>query len=434
MSTEDQMTIDERYKYLRRMKKHYLQAGRQEQNQLLDELERATELHRKSLIRLLHSDLQRQPRRQQRERTYGLAVQRAVGVIAESLDYVCAERLTPNLAWLAEHLAQHGELETTPELLAKLGQVSASTVERMLAQQRRDQPRLPRPGPRRANRLREIPMLRLPWQEQRPGHFETDLVHHCGPSTSGEYVHTLQLIDVATGWSERVAVLGRGYVVMQDAFLRVLARLPFPVLEIHPDNGSEFLNAHMLRFWQQWPQVCLSRSRPWHKNDNPRVEQKNYTLVRAYLGYERLDSVTQTLALNQLYDRLWLYYNFFQPVLHLTEKTVIHNPDGSTRVKRKYDLAKTPLDRLCATAAILPAHAEQLRAWRDDINPRQLRQEIQEHLDHLWTLPGAQPGITEDVYQTLFTAPLVPLAPDQPVPLAFNRTAPPVPVALTVPS
>jgi hypothetical protein len=434
MSTEDQMTIDERYKYLRRLKKHYLPAGRKERSMLLDEMERATGLHRKSLIRLLSSDLQRQPRRQPRGRKYGAAVRHAVFVIAESLDYICAERLTPNLAWLAEHLAQHGEIETTSELLVKLGQVSVSTVERMLAQQRRDQPRLPRPGPRRANRLREIPMLRLPWQEQRPGHFETDLVHHCGPSTSGEYVHTLQLIDVATGWSERVAVLGRGYVVMQDAFRRVLARLPFPVLEIHPDNGSEFLSAHMLRFWQQWPHIRLSRSRPWHKNDNPRVEQKNYTLVRAYLGYERLDSVAQTVALNHLYDRLWLYYNFFQPVLHLTEKTVIRNPDGSTRVKRKYDPAKTPLDRLCATEAILPTHAEQLRAWRDDVNPRQLRQEIQEHLDRLWTLPGAQPGVTEDVYQTLFTDPQVLLAPDNPGRLAFDRTPQPASTAVTVSS
>jgi hypothetical protein len=400
---------------------------------LLNEMERATGLHRKSLIRLLGGDLQRQPRRQQRGRIYGLEVQRAVYLMAESLDYVCAERLTPNLVWLAEHLAQHGELETTPELLTQLAQISESTVERLLAQQRRDQPRLPRPGPRQAHKLREIPMLRLPWEEQCPGHFETDLVHHCGSSTSGEYVHTLQLVDVATGWSERVAVLGRSYVVMQDAFLRILARLPFPVLEIHPDNGSEFLNAHMLRFWQQWPQVRLSRTRPWHKNDNPRVEQKNYTLVRAYLGDERLDSVAQTLALNQLYDRLWLYYNFFQPVLHLTEKIVIRNPDGSTRVKRKYDLAKTPLDRLCATEAILPAHAAQLRAWRDDINPRQLRQEIQEHLDRLWTLPGAQPGIIEDVYQTLFTTPLVPRAPDQSVPVAFNRTTPPVLATITEP-
>ena len=147
-------------------------------------------------------------------------------------------------------------------------------------------------------------MLRLPWNIAEPGHFETDLVHHCGPTTSGEYAYTLQMIDVATGWSERRAVLGRSYLVMEDAFLCFLVRLPFPVCQIHPDNGGEFLNHHMLRFWGNIVQgVTLSRSRPFHKNDNPRVEQKNATLVRAYLGYDRIDSVAQVLALNTLYDK-----------------------------------------------------------------------------------------------------------------------------------
>jgi hypothetical protein len=126
------------------------------------------------------------------------------------------------------------------------------------------------------------------------------MVHHCGLSASGHYVHTLQMIDVATGWSERVAVLGRSYLVMQDGFRRMLSRLPFPVREIHPDNGSEFLNDHLLRFWQETVHgVRLSRSRAWHKND---------TLVRAYLGDERLDTVEHTRLLNTLYDRMWLYY------------------------------------------------------------------------------------------------------------------------------
>ena len=132
-------------------------------------------------------------------------------------------------------------------------------------------------------------MKRIPWDEAEPGHFEVDLVHHCGPSASGEYVHTLQMVDVATGWSERVAVLGRSFRVMRVGFQRCLERLPFPVLEIHPDNGSEFLNHHLVRFFRDTVQeVDLSRSRPYHKNDNRNVEQKNSTLVRAYLGYGSL--------------------------------------------------------------------------------------------------------------------------------------------------
>ena len=158
----------------------------------------------------------------------------------------------------------------------------------------------------------------------------------------------------------------------------------------------------MLRFWGEIVQgVQLSRSRPFHKNDNPRVEQKNSTLVRAYLGDDRIDSVAQVLAANELYDKMWVYYNLFQPVMHLMEKEAILEDGKPARVKRRYDQARTPFDRLCATDAILPEHREQLEALRDRINPRRLRQEIYDAIDHIFTLPGAVPGITEDVHQTL---------------------------------
>ncbi|MEJ2555293.1 MAG: integrase, partial [Anaerolineae bacterium] len=316
MSTDDKMSIDERRKYLRRMKKRYAQASRQERGQLLDEMEAVTDLHRKSLIRLMNGSLERKPRRKQRGCAYKSEVDDALRVIAESLDYICAERLTPNLVWMAQHLASHGEMEVTSQLLEQLGQISVSSVRRRLARIQQDRPRLPRKGPEHANQVtRDVPMKRIPWNEQEPGHFEVDLVHHCGPSASGEYVHTLQMIDVTTGWSERVAVLGRSYRVMKAGFERCLERLPFLVLEIHPDNGSEFFprrgptgNHHLVRFFRGIVQdIQLSRSRPYQKNDNRNVEQKNSTLVRAYLGYDRLDTAQQTQVLNLLYDKMWLY-------------------------------------------------------------------------------------------------------------------------------
>jgi hypothetical protein len=403
MSTQDKMTIDERWKYLRTMKKRYVKAGRKERVHLLDEMEAVTGLHRKSLIRLMNDSLERKPRRKQRGRTYGPEMNDALRVISESLDYICADRLTPNLVWMATHLAAHGEMDTSPLLLEQLERVSISTVKRRLKRIGQDRPRLPRKGPRRANKVKQdIPMKRIAWDEQEPGHFEVDLVHHCGDSASGEYASTLQMIDIATGWSERVAVLGRSYLVMQDAFRRIVARLPFPVREIHPDNGSEFLNHHMVRFWGGLIQgVTLSRSRPYQKNDNRNVEQKNATLVRAYLGHERLDSVAQVLALNQLYDKMWCYYNLFQPVMHLIEKTVTLEEGQPTRVKRKHDQARTPFDRLCGTDAIAQQCQERLQALRDRINPRRLRQEIYDLIDQLFDLPGAVSGVTEDVFQTL---------------------------------
>jgi len=420
VSTEEKMSIDERRKYLRQMRKRYKSAGRKEKGRLLDEMEAVTELDRKTLIRLLKSNLERKRRQKQRGRVYGAEVEDALRVIYPSFDYICAERLTPNLVQMAQQLARHGELQTSEVLLEKLGRISVSTVGRLLGRLRQDTPRLPRRRPRRVKRLtQEIPMLRLPWSLQVPGTFEVDLVHHGGPTTAGEYMCTLQMIDVATGWSERVAVLGRSFMVMEAAFLRILARLPFPILEIHPDNGSEFFNHHMLRFWGQIVQgVKLSRSRPFHKNDNPRVEQKNATLVRAYLGYERLDSVAQVLAANQLYERMWLFYNLFQPVMHLVEKEIIRQEGQPTRVKRRYDQARTPFDRLCATDVILPEHRQQLETLRDQINPRQLRQEVYDTLDNIFALPGAVPGTTEDVRLTLATQ----QRGDPQLNLVFNRT------------
>ena len=245
-------------------------------------------------------------------------------------------------------------------------------------------------------------MKRTPWDEPEPGHFETDLVHHSGPSASGEYIHTLQMIDVTTGWSERVGLLGRSYVAMQGAFRTVLAHIPFPVLEIHPDNGSEFFNAHLRRFWgQAAAHIQLSRSRPYKKNDNRFVEQKNRTLVRSYLGYDRFDSAAQVHAINELYEKLWLFDNFFQPVLRLKEKTYIPGDGGLSRIRRRCDQAKTPFDRLCATHAVPLETLEQLRCLRDQTNPRRLRREIHDLLAYICTLLCTDPGALADVYETL---------------------------------
>jgi hypothetical protein len=422
MSIDESMTVDERRKYLHTMRKRYEEAGRAQRGGLLDEMERVTGLHRKALTRLMNGPLARKKRLKQRACTYGAEIDDALRVIAESVDYVCAERLTPNLVWLAEHLAAHAELAATPELLAALGQISVCTVRRRLARIQQDQPHLPRRGPERANQVtREIPMRRIPWDEAQPGHFEIDLVHHCGVTTSGEYVHTLQWIDVATGWSERVAVLGRSYRVMEWAFRYILARLPFPVLELHPDNGSAFLNQHLVRFFrEQVSGAHLSRSRPYHKNDHRKVEQKNASLVRALIGYDRLDTVEQTCLLNQFYDQMWHYYNFFQPVMHLAEKHITPVAGQLAHVKRRFDQAHTPFDRLCATDAISQADRLRLHALRDQTNPRQLRQVIYALRDRLFALPLAVPGASQHVFQTMLMPTNLTKGADTSVTLSFE--------------
>ena len=170
---------------------------------------------------------------------------------------------------------------------------------------------------------------------------------------------------------------------MEGGFRQILARLPFGVVELHPDHGPAFLNNHLVRFWgEEITGLRLSRSRPSHKNDNRFVEQKNYSLVRAYLGYGRLDTPAQAEALDQLYEQLWVYYNLFQPVLHLTEKEVV---DG--KLKRKWDAAATPYQRLLATEALTADEQARLTALYELTNPRQLRRQINERLGRLWEEP-----------------------------------------------
>ena len=392
MPTEEQMTIDERRKYLKLMQPRYRVAARAEQSRLLTEMQTITTLERKRLIRLLNGKtLNRHARQHQRGATYTHHFDDALRVLAETLDYVCAERLQPALPTLAEHLAAHDELELNPALLHQLKSASISTVRRHLARIRQDQLRLPRTHPMRGRTVaRDIPMRRIPWDEAMPGHCETDLVHHCGATAAGDYVHTLQMIDVATGWSERVAVFGRSQRAMEQAFRRIQARVPFAILEIHPDNGNEFLTHHLVRFFHETVKdVQLSRSRPYQKNDNRLVEQKNHTLVRAFFGAARFDTTAHYDLLNTLYDKMWLYYNFFQPVLHLQEKQRTERA-GALHFRRKWDVAQTPLERLCATSALDDGGKARVHALRHQTNPRKLRAEIYQLRDQLFDLPLAR--------------------------------------------
>jgi hypothetical protein len=436
MATDENMPIDERYQYLRRMQPRYQQASRKEKQLLLDEMEIHTGLHRKSLIRRLNSDLRRKTRSRERKPTYGSDVDEALRVIWEAFDYICPERFTSDLMSMARCLARHHELELGPKLERQLGQISLSTVRRHLPPNplihRRRKPTAP---PNRHQR--EIPAYRIERDIAEPGHFELDLVHHCGGVTEGEYVYTLQVIDVATGWSGRRAILGRSYVVVADALRQIFSHLPFPVRQIHPDNGSEFLNDHLLNFLErEYPDAFPSRSRGGQPNDNRLVEEKNHTLVRYFLGDRRFDTVKQTRYLNTLYAKLGDFYNLFQPVMKQIDKYwVPANERRPAYLKRVHDTPRTPLVRLCELYSALPRPVAALLDRRDAINPLQLRRTIYQGLDHLFAYPNAAPGETQNVYETLADPDFFPQAQvalqavdtgDKP-----NPGLPPVPTAST---
>ena len=385
MPEEERMTIDERYKYLRRQHGRYDKADRAEKGRLLDGMEAVTGLHRKSLIRRLTSRPERKKRRRQRGPIYRAEVRQVVLTVAEATDWACAERLRFRLTWMAKHLEYHGEVSLNQEILAALERISVSTVRRILSTLPHPQLRLPR-RPSTPNPIaRKVTVAHIPWDVEEPGHVEIDLVHHAGGSSQGEYLHTLQVVDVASGWSERAVVPGRSYLAVSTALAYLLDHLPFPVLEVHCDNGSEFLNHHVLTLSQErWPGVRLTRSRPYHKNDNRLVEQRNFALVRAYLGYGRLASPQQARLLSRLYQLQRLYHNLFQPVMHLVEKT--YDPDNGT-TRRRYDQTTTPFDRLLTLNALDDVTRQ---AWEDKrlaINPLQMRETIYALRDQLLAMP-----------------------------------------------
>jgi hypothetical protein len=418
MSETDAMNVNERRKYIHKMWGRYRGASKKEKGRLLDEMEAVIRMHRKAIIRLLNGRLSRKARRSERGREYGVEVDNVVEVIAHSLDYPCAERLQPRLVWLAQHLEKHGSLRVKQEVLEKLGRVSISSLKRILKRVGRSEPKLATRQPKRSRTSdlrKSYPMGKIAWDIAQAGHFEVDLVHHSGENAVGEYVHTLQMVDIATGWSELVAVFGRSYRVMANGFDHLLARLPFRVQEIHPDNGSEFFNHHLLRYWKEKiPDLHVSRSRPYQKNDNRFVEENNHSLIRAYIGHDRLDTQTQLKVLRQLLEKLWLYHNFFQPVMRLQEKVYV----SSLQYRRKYDQAKTPFDRLKEQNILQENVRLQLDALQDQTNPLSLRSEIDQLIEELLSLPQWKQTEMVNIFETLIKEE------DTSVTLSFEPTMP----------
>lgn len=375
------MDVEERYKLIRNLHWKYELATRKERSQLLDTTVEATGLSRKRVITLFNkAGPLRKRRTRERGRSYGAQVDDAIRTVARALDWCCAERMQPVLAETAGHLGKLGVLHTTPELLEQLQRISISSVERILKRLRQYEPRLPqrRGKPMPVTSIqREIPISRIAWDEVTPGHFEIDTVQHSGPVAKGDYVCTLQWVDVATGWSERAAIFGRSEKETVLAFQRILQRCPIAVLELHPDNGSEFMNAHLIRYFREVVKdVVLTRSRPFHKNDNRFVEQKNATLVRAYLGNVRLDQRSQADQLNELYELMGVYYNLFQPVLRQVAKRRVEDVNGNHHYYRSHDQAQTPFQRLVASATLDEAQYIKWQRLYESTNPLALKVKI----------------------------------------------------------
>ncbi|MDZ7802060.1 MAG: DDE-type integrase/transposase/recombinase [Trueperaceae bacterium] len=292
-------------------------------------------------------------------------------VLWETLDYCCAQRLHPQLVPLAETLARHGELELPREVREELALISRATLARRLRELPRRKPKPLLSGQHPSRLLKsQVPVDRYRWNEHRPGALEVDLVEHSGGRAGGHHAYTLSVVDVVSAWSHRRAVMGKSQAAVQEALTAVLRAWPTRVWALHSDNGSEFLSAHLIRHCEATG-IAYHRSRPYRKNDNAHVEQKNRQLVREIVGYERIDTPTGLQWLNRIYDVLDPYANLFLPSLKVTEKT----RQGS-KVTKRYDTARTPLQRLQEKDALLPHATAELAQQQRETNPLHLRRTL----------------------------------------------------------
>jgi hypothetical protein len=366
---------------LEAVRPRYLRASKAEKSRILDEFVATTGYHRKYAIRLLRHGPPRRPAGRRRGHpTYTPAVVHALTQVWEVCDGICSRRLHPFLPEMLDVLEQHQELVLTAETKALLLRMSRATMDRLLKPARARRPQRGLSTTKPGTLLKKAIPVRTfaDWDDVRPGFLELDLVAHCGDSTGGEYLHTLDTVDVATGWSECVAVPNRGQVAVFQALQRIRARLPFPLLGIDSDNDSAFINDHLYRYTQH-EQITFTRSRPYKKNDQAHIEQKNWSVVRRLIGYDRYDSAQALACFNALYEDLRLYVNFFQPSLKLVDKHRVDN-----KVHKTYDPAKTPYQRVLQSSDVTEANKQALRQTYARLNPVALRRKLDAHLSALW--------------------------------------------------
>jgi hypothetical protein len=374
--------------YTEAIRERYRKASKEGKGEILDEFTKTTGLHRKAAIRLLNrgsgSPVKKRRGRPQR---YGLPIVEALKAMWEASDRLCSKRLHPFLPELIRVMRRSGETKMTVEIETQVCQMSTATIDRRLRSWRQKGGRslsTTRPG----NLLRSSIPIRTfaDWQENRPGFIEIDLVAHCGESLEGFHLNTLMAVDVATSWSEFAGVWGKGEQRVGTAVHQVRRRLPFPLLGLDSDNGSEFINQDLAN-WCRREKITFTRSRPYKKNDNCYVEQKNGSIVRRIIGRDRYSSKQAYEALNRIYYLLRLYINFFQPTMKLVSKT-----RHGARVYRVYDTAETPYQRVLNSGAVTEAKKVELYATYAHLNPVMLLKQVNDSVEYLWKLRDRHPG------------------------------------------
>jgi hypothetical protein len=323
-----------------------------------------------------------------RKRQYDEEVLAPLVKIWKILDYPCGKRLAPVIAEMVDILWRFGELAVTAEVAEKLSRIGASTIDRLLAPERRRHELRGRGHTKPGTLLkRQIPIRTFTeWDEALVGFTEIDLVGHDGGNSAGEFLFTLVVTDVASGWTEARAVRNKAQVWVFEALRHIRGELPFGLLGIDSDNGSEFINDHLLTYCRD-ERITFTRSRPYRKNDACFVEQKNYTVVRRHVGYQRLAGDDDLALLNELYSKLRLYVNFFQPSMKLATRA-----RHGSRIVKTWDKAATPYRRLISSPEITDGQKRRLTAQYERLNPAALIRAIESLRNKLLKLAREAPS------------------------------------------
>jgi len=368
------------------LQEDYLKASKKEKSKLLDEAVKRTELARKHLIVKLSaksrlSDKQEKRQKRKRKQYYDGEVKVALVKCWQIFDHPCGQRLKPLLETEVDRLRLFNELSCSDLVAEKLQKISFRTIDEKLIHQKEVELL------NRKYHQKNHPLLyhKMPtkttdeFKKDIPGQVQVDLVEHCGASAAGEFLNTFTNTDVFSGWCEQEAVMGRGQQRTFSGLTNCRRRSPFVWNEVHPDNDTTFINWHLYNYCLA-EKIDFSRLRPFKKNDNCFVEQKNSTHVRQIVGYLRYDTPQEQQILNSLYrNELRLYKNFFQPAMKLKEKIRVKD-----KIHKKYDKPKTPYHRLLESEQIPKVTKQQLMRIYNNLNPAQLKRNIDKKLNLLY--------------------------------------------------
>jgi hypothetical protein len=379
------MSLKSKNELVEAVQPRYLKASKLEKQKILDELASATGYHRKHAIRVLKNKVQVRNRLKGKPKTYKRVYQgkmvQALEQIWEIYGHLCSKRLQPFLPEAIRVLERCQEIHLsndTKELLLKISSASIDRCLRPIRTKTLHGLSTTKPG----SLLKSLIPVRTftEWDEQRPGFLEIDLVAHCGSTTEGQFLCTLTCTDLCTGWTEVTGLLHRSQEAVSAAIHRVRQRLPFPLLGIDSDNGGEFINDLVYRYCLA-EKITFTRSRPYQKNDQAHVEQKNWSVVRHTVGYDRWETQQDLVLLECIYDDLRPYINFFQPSFKLIAKERI-----DTKTRKRYDPAKTPYQRTLERKDISLEAKAQLAHLYVQLNPVHLRRRIDQKIATLWKI------------------------------------------------